>query len=766
MCTAADIISGVLAQHLLSGSSLLSKEKLQITLTSLIKENIPSLFSPTSPSPSLHTCALSFFSTIPDNLGILQSPLTLLEHLRKALIPKVKPVTNSMKRSRKIDTENLIDMSIDERQASIDAHLFYSLSVLVFLDNLQRFNDLTKAIDSIRRSVLLSNDKLRPWQAVMSINTYPIGKDYLYIIPSPVIQVDRNSSFGLLFRRILVATDAYLFDGWNRLWQDLTLVARPQIRAYVNHLLQVRINKEESTSNIFQIQQVPPSSPNSLLKNFPAVPSALRTAFIRSVELGDLPTAQDALMSYFDHGFGQSVAGAASTRGLSTSIGISTGDPSSKQGAGSLSSLVGPLARVKELMISAYSAAPVGGAALGRSLMQYPLLAHAAMHAHFGHPAEAVDALHECMRVAQASGDAACASYILQQLAEFTHNTTLIKYRGMPLQTHSHVETNVNKMNQDEREQVRLTAEGVDLLRRVRLRASDLGLWRQQASASLELIEHAVLSEVRAIEGVAQRQHRRRKRREQWFIQRQVNNLDDEMEIEMKTEVQDTLKDSNPPPPLRIALPDWLSVDPYTSFRNGGYLLGATSASSGSGSGIGSGSSSAAAAAASPISPGITTASKERDGIGSSAVVALMSATASEASSALRRSRALGDKAASTSVGVAVAVDAAGRDAATAVRQSSTEATAAEIAASALGPAALWSHPLPLSWREALQLQAQGHASRERMWTAVSKELHPHAGGYLARISKLCKEEAERNLKEEDGDENDEIEMENHQWTL
>jgi len=318
---------------------------------------------------------------------------------------------------------------------------------------------------------------------------------------------------------------------------------------------------------------------------------------------------------------------------------------------------------------------------------------------------------------------------------------------------------------------VRLTAEGVDLLRRVRLRASDLGLWRQQASASLELIEHAVLSEVRAIEGVAQRQQRRRKRREQWFIQRQVNNLDDEMEIEMKTEVQGTLKQSNPPPPLRIALPDWLSVDPYTSFRTGGYLLGATSASSGSGSGSGSGSSSAAAAA-SPISPGITTASRERDGIGNSAVVALMSATASEASSALRRSRALGDRAASTSVGVAVAVDAAGRDAATAVRQRSTEATAAEIAASALGPAALWSHPLPLSWREALQLQAQGHASRERMWTAVSKELHPHAGGYLARISKLCKEEILRELRDDennfDGDENDEIEieMDNHQWTL
>jgi hypothetical protein len=41
------------------------------------------------------------------------------------------------------------------------------------------------------------------------------------------------------------------------------------------------------------------------------------------------------------------------------------------------------------------------------------------------------------------------------------------------------------------------------------------------------------------------------------------------------------------------------------------------------------------------------------------------------------------------------------------------------------------------------------------MWGAIAKEIHPHAGGYLEKISLLCMEEAERNLQDYDDDDDD-----------
>ena len=617
-------------------------------------------------------------------------------------------------------------------------------------------------------------------------NVYPIGRENLYILPAQVLQCDRNSALGLLLRRIIVASDAFLFDGWTRLWEELTVVTRPIIRKYIEELMlcrktgvkfsSLRLNHPESPSSSPFLHQL--QSPQSLMKQWPSNPNALRSAFVRAVEMGDLPTAQDALMSYFDHGFGQSVAGTSATTGMTTAIGVSSGDPSGGDGAGAFSALVGPFARVKELLISAYSAAPVGGAALGRSLMQYPLLAHAAMHARFGHVEEAVDALHECMRVAQASGDAACASYVLQQLVEFISPSSLRQRMTPTLFTRERVNnqfppsssssssTTAAAVTTTATQPVVLTAEGVDLLRRVRLRASDLGLWRQQATSSLLLIEHAVISEIRMCEGIAIKRRKQRERRT--ALEKECDNEeeeeeeedDDDDDMEQHSEKEEGTSSSTriqsfPPPPLRVPIPDWFSVDPYTSFRPGGYMVGATSASA-AGSSSSSSSSSSTSISAAPISPAITTSSRDRDGIGNTAVVALMSSTASAASAALRRSRAIGERSSSSStLGGAVAVDAAGRDAAAAVRQTSSEATAAEIAASALGPAALWSHPLPLSWKEALELQKEGHASRARMWGAIANEIHPHAGGYLQKISLRCMEEAERNLREYDDDDDD-----------
>jgi hypothetical protein len=254
--------------------------------------------------------ALYFLAGIPEDLGILQSPLTFLEKFRSALQVKKKKkkrqgskssrrrrreegeeedegkgrrrrmrsretkgggeVLEEMEESNHDDVDDEEDEEfLNEQRASSDAHLFYTLHLLATLEGINKLHDLTKLIDQFRRSVLPSDDKLRPWQAVMSTkNVFPMGKDDLYILPAQVLQCERNSALGLLLRRIIVASDAFLMDGWTRLWDEVILTTRPQLRSYVEILLNHR--KSGSLISNMELQKQLSSLSSStfiLLKN-------------------------------------------------------------------------------------------------------------------------------------------------------------------------------------------------------------------------------------------------------------------------------------------------------------------------------------------------------------------------------------------------------------------------------------------------------------------------------------------------------------------
>jgi hypothetical protein len=402
----------------------------------------------------------------------------------------------------------------------------------------------------------------------------------------------------------------------------------------------------------------------------PPLPGS-RAAFEAGACAGDLPAATHALHDYFDLAYGTTVGGGSAVTGSTTPLVMLTGD-----GRTPASRVLGttPLARVHELLASAASAPPAGGAMLGRSLLHYALLAHAALHASVGAWEEAGDALAECTRVAQASGDAPAAAYALLLAAEVKQGQAAAAAPGCGL---------------DE--------EAADMYRRARHRAGELGLWRQQARASIALMEGAVTAAAASFPcGPSAASH----------------------------------------PPIRV--PDWLSVDPFASSLPGGYALGGLSPSSSLGSGHGPGAGGAGAGASMTLTS-MPSGAAGREGLGAAALTAISSPTVATAVALQRRYRALAERRPSLGGGTATAFGA-------------TDAAATSVV-SAPGAGAMWSVPLPLAWREVVALHGAGHASRARMWAALGRAeaLHPITALLLADAARRAAAAAEVEPPPEDG---------------
>jgi hypothetical protein len=531
-----------------------------------------------------------------------------------------------------------------------------------------------------------------------------------------VAAVEPRSALGVLLRRVSLAGGARLFDGVAEVWEGVPGAAADAADAAdavegddagrddplaagssgyggsstggVSGMRGLMMPVAEAAAPALPPLLLP--TPRQLLDASPGAPAGLRAAYVAALDARDFPAAVDALHAYIDAGFGAAVGGGAATVGATTPLGVLTGAAGAGGGrggggggggggdAGGIPALSGPTGRVRELLLSAASAAPVGGAALGRTLLHYGLLHLAALHGDFGHGDEAADALRECMRVAQASGDAACASYVLELLAATAAGGGGGASGGAggggfsappgppPPEAGAGADGPAPP--------VTLPSESVDLLRRVRQRASDLGLWRQQAEVSLRLVEHAVATELAAAAAAG------------------------------------ASSPAGPSPP-RVAMPDWLSVDPYTAYRAGGYCVGVATSSSAAPAGGGGG-------AAATVSPAVTAAG--RDGVGAAALTALTGATATAAAAAARRSRALHERRPSLGGG-------AGGD-----RDRDRDGAGL---APAPGPGAVWSSPAPLAWHEVVALHAAGHASRARLWGALPDRT---AGAFLAAAAGRC----------------------------
>lgn len=492
------------------------------------------------------------------------------------------------------------------------------------------------------------------------------------LIP-PISVLEPSSSLCLLLRRCLLAHESLLFDGVDRLvtaMRDASLEIRHHWDAILGEAATRPQHLHAPPNQPLPaecVEVLPPLIEFLALPPYSNAPSQLRHALSAALAKRDLPSAIDALHGYFDHAYGQAVAGGSAVMGLTTAIDVLTpsitGGQSAAADAG-VPSLSGPMARVRELLLSSTSAQAVGGAALGRPLLHASLLPVAALHMHFGHREEAADALRECMQVAQACGDAAMASYVLRLLAGLASGEA----SGEP-----HAVGAASS-------QTRLTAESVDLLRRVRQRACDLGLWRQQVDTSLLLVEHAVVSS--------------------------------------SSSSSSSLSATSPAP---VPLPDWLSLDPFTSYRQGGFRVGSVSASSTLSGAVGAGGT---------LGPTLTATG--RDGIGAAATTAITSATATMAAASARRSRALNE-----------------RDHYAATRRPSTGDGGQSPMANAApvpGVGAVWSSPAPLHWGEVCAMQAEGHEARARMWEAVAcndtagdrTQRHSRASQVMAAAARRC----------------------------
>lgn len=377
-----------------------------------------------------------------------------------------------------------------------------------------------------------------------------------------------------------------------------------------------------------------------------------RDAYVSAAAAGDLPAALAALHAQFDTAYGTALLGGSPVTGGTTPLGMVAGDAQCGRLLGT-----GPLARVQELLVSSASAPPVGGMALGRSLLHYALLAHATLYASVGAWEEAEDALAECTRVAQACGDAPAAAAALLLSGEVRQASVLAGQGGGASGV-------IAQAFEDDTAQ-ELDVEAASMLRRARQRAGELGLWRQQASSSLQLVEGAVASACR--------------------------------------EAQEGGRALAPTGVAPITMPDWFSVDPFTSMRVGGYACGGAPASRSLTPG-GAGGLSSGAGGGVPSATVTAVAAANREGLGAAVMTAITCPTVATAVSILRRQRAISER--RPSLGGTV----------------TTGFTAAEPGAappSGPGPAATWSVPLPLVWTEVLTLHRAAFASRARMWLAM-----------------------------------------------
>jgi hypothetical protein len=407
----------------------------------------------------------------------------------------------------------------------------------------------------------------------------------------------------------------------------------------------------------------------------PAVPARSPAALRHALEAGlSSPSAAhngafDTLCAYFDYAYGTSLGGGTFATGTTTPLGVLLSGVSGG-GAGSAAP------RAAELLLSAASAAPVGGAGGGRSLAHHAALAAGRLHASAGRAEEAADALLEALRVGQSTGDAPAVAYAVEALAELAGD------------------------GGDGGARLGLPARAV-LLRRIYTRASELGLWRQQAGAAVALAEGALCGAAACAGGRA---------------------------------------DGAPP----LTVPAWLSLEAFTSTRAGGLACGVTHSvgsgggvagggggGAGGGGGGGAGAAPAAAAAAVPAaafpgllipaaaagpctSPPPASARVAADAaaagapLAPSAVSAVtgVTATALAAEARVARSGGGGARGGGGGAGAAAATAAAA-------------AAAAAAGANTHPSAPSWTLPLPLLWHEVAAAQGKGHFARARMWGAL-----------------------------------------------
>lgn len=461
----------------------------------------------------------------------------------------------------------------------------------------------------------------------------------------PVVnRVDPSSAAAIFLRRVAVEIASGHYEGVVRVMQAAARV----LQAVAQWAAGEVVDDGESTSDLA-------SDPST------------HEAYVRAVLAGDVRAAEAALHAHFDTGYGTALKGGAATKGTATALALLAGNGFRENRL----LLNTPQARLHELLVSSASAPPAGGSVLGRTLLHYALLAHASLHASVGAYDEASDALAECTRAAQACGDAPAAAYALLQSAELR----LCAQRSLGEEP-------------KDKEVTVLDRDSADMLRRAWSRSSELGLWRQQVRASIQLIEGTLYGMCR--------QHAREGREEHSNVSTR----------------QETV----------LLMPDWLSVDPFTSIRPHGYCCGGSLTARSAGlqgsstarSGITAGSTTFLGALAGAVpTPTITLAAvaQSKEGLGASILTAITSPTVTSAVSLTRRQKAISERRPSLGGTLPSAFLAAESPGAAALPQGLTSAH-------------MWSVPLPLSWSEVVRCHGEAAHSRARMWQAM----HGQAG--------------------------------------
>lgn len=226
-------------------------------------------------------------------------------------------------------------------------------------------------------------------------------------------------------------------------------------------------------------------------------PAGWRAALHSALRRRDYPAAVRALHAYHAYAYGGGVLGGSAVSGEATPLGLLLAPDRAEGGAPAFYTDVaagGVWGRAREVLVSAFSAPALGGAALGRLLHQYPLLHGAGIELFFGHVASAAAALAEAARTAQANGDAAAhaiAVHLQDQLTlslasasllQRSPHTPLLAPAGAAGASEALLRPSL------QHEQAVLRAQ-LASLSRLYVAASRTGMWRQQAWAALQLAE-------------------------------------------------------------------------------------------------------------------------------------------------------------------------------------------------------------------------------------------------------------------------------------
>lgn len=643
---------------------------------------------------------------------------------------------------------SMVDTSLDPSKYTINYSLpylysYYNRLLSTVLVSLTSIDDVFSLIQNSKyrienlweeqhESKPVTNTLLRPGEAQL-IDHQPVplttttttivtednhSSSSIFLQPHliPLVKtVDRKSTIGLLLRSFLLTMEARLFDGIHDVYRSIqsyllslpTVPTRENVKDMVYPLPSLTMLRFSTDTKGVTLSVTPTEfpTPYDIMKIFPSTPSKLREIYTIALNNYDFPAALDILHTYLDTGFGQAINSSSPTIGNTTPLGIFTGTDAYKNNA--LYGLTGPAVRVKELLLSSLSTPPINGLSLGRTLLHYAPLFLASLYAYFGYTNEASDALRECIRTAQANGDTACANYVLELLAS-------LQYQQQQQQstTGSYNPSKKLSMKNDKFRTLSsfslslmspsssfsssssflstfssLNPETVDLLRRIRYRANDLGLWRQQIAISLQLMEYSIIHEARLLS---------------YYMA------------------------NHPLIPIlhpRLSIPDWLSIDPYTSYRTGGYRIGVVSFSS-----VTTGST-GAIGAITTIAPTITASG--RDNLGAVAITPLTNFTSTIAAATAKRSRAIYEYR-PTLDGNLPSLMNNNDNGSSAGKDGNSNVTPIP------GSSAIWSTPTPLTWEEICQVQAEGHASRANIWSEIHRQIFPITSQLLVHTAEKC----------------------------